>query len=324
MKKFLLLSLLSIFLFANSTKAQSCFNVAAGNDTSISCLQLCLDLKARIPDIKSTDDYQVVSIPYQPFPFTNAGGILIDPSYQDDRFSPAITLPFTFCFYGQTYTSCTVGTNGIVSFDVSNAGLENGYLLPATIPSAVGTQNSDTYYPKATIMGPYHDIDPSTATPQQPGRKMEYIIVGTAPCRKFVLNFYKIPYYGCASAIVTQQMVLYEGTGIIDIFLQDKPFCSGSSNNGTAILGIQNWNRDQAVWVPGRNNTAWSASNEGWRFVPNGTTSLLDSVALYKNGAWFATGTATSLGNGELEATFSPVCQNVDSMSYVVRAFYRR
>ena len=272
MKKSLLFSLLAFSLFNSPTvKAQSCFNVAAGNDTTISCLQPCLDLKARIPDIKSTDDYQVVSIPYQPFPFTNAGGILVDPSYQVDRFSPAITLPFTFCFYGQTYTSCTVGTNGIVSFDVSNAGLENGFLLPDTIPSAVGTQNSDTYYPRATIMGPYHDIDPSNATTQQPDRKMEYIIVGTAPCRKLVLNFYKIPYYGCAPAIVTQQMVLYEGTGIIDIFLKDKPFCSGSSNNGTAILGIQNWNRDQAVWVPGRNNTAWSATDEGWRFIPSGS-----------------------------------------------------
>src|SRR5207342_455620 len=100
-------------------------------------------------------------------------------------------------------------------------------------------------YPRATIMGPFHDIDPSNATPQQPGRKMEYIIVGTAPCRKFVLNFYTIPYYVCAAQLVTQQIVLYEGTGIIDIFLKDKPFaCGASTNNGRAILGIQNWNQD--------------------------------------------------------------------------------
>ncbi len=325
MKKFLLFSLSAFFLFNNSSlKAQSCFNVAAGNDTTISCLQSCLDLKARIPDIKSTDDYQVVSIPYQPFPFTNAGGILVDPSYMDDRFSPAIALPFTFCFYGQTYNSCTVGTNGIISFDTSNAGKENGYLLPDTIPSSVGVQNTDTYYPMATIMGPYHDIDPSTATPQQPDKKVEYIIVGTAPCRKLILNFYKIPYYNCGAAIVTQQMVLYEGTGIIDIFLKDKPFACGASIVQTAILGIQNWNRDSAVVVPGRNNTSWSATNEGWRFVPSGSTSLLDSVALYKNGVWVTTGTTVPLGNGELEATFSSICQSEDSMSYAVRAFYRQ
>ena len=109
------------------------------------------------------------------------------------------------------------------------------------------------------------------------------------------------------------------------MFLRDKPFaCGSSTNNGRAIMGIQNWNRDLARAVPGRNNATWNATNEGWRFVPSGTTSLLDSVALYKNGTWMATGTTVALGNGELEATFSPVCQNVDSMSYVVRAFYRQ
>ena len=78
MKKILLFSLLAFFLFTHSAKSQSCFSVAAGNDTTISCLQTCLDLKARIPDVRTTDDYQVVSIPYQPFPFTNPGGILVD------------------------------------------------------------------------------------------------------------------------------------------------------------------------------------------------------------------------------------------------------
>ena len=320
MKKILLFSITLFFLFYNSTlKAQSCFNVAAGNDTSISCLQLCLDLKARIPDIKSTDDYQVISIPYQPFPYTNAGGILVDPVYEDDKFSPTIALPFTFCFYGQNYTGLTVGTNGVISFDLSNSGGFNNWVINNPIPSNA--------YPRATIMGPFHDIDPNSGTtsPQQPDRKMEYIIFGAAPCRKFVLNFYKVPYFACAANLVTQQIVLYEGTGIIDVFLKDKPFaCGASTNAGRAILGIQNWDWMQATAVPGRNNSSWSATDEGWRFVPNGATSLLDSVSLFKNGAWVATGSTVPLGNGELEATFSNICQNVDSMSYVVRAFYRQ
>ena len=320
MKIILQSSIIILFtLFTIKLQAQSCFNVSAGNDTTISCLQACLNLKARIPDVRTTDDYQVVSIPYQPFPFTNPGGILVDPSYQDDQFSPAIILPFTFCFYGQNFTSCTVGTNGIVTFDITNAGGFNDWNIPAgdLIPSVT--------YPRATIMGPLHDIDPSASTPQQPDKKMEYIIVGTAPCRKFILNFYKIPYYACGSAIVTQQIVLYEGTGIIDIFLKDKPFaCGASSNNGRAILGIQNWDQNQATAVPGRNNSNWSATDEGWRFVPSGVTSLLNRVELYKNGTLVSNGTTTPLGNGELEALFPNICQTEDSMSYVVRAFYQQ
>ncbi len=319
MKRIIFTGLCFLFLSSQNLSAQSCFNVAAGNDTTISCLQACLDLKARIPDVRNTDDYQVVSIPFEPYPFTNPGGILVDPAYQDDKFSPVIDLQFTFCYYGQNYTSLTVGTNGIVSFDISNAGGFNNWVLSAPIPSAS--------YPRATIMGPYHDIDPdaSTTFPQQPDRKMEYIIVGTAPCRKFVLNFHKVPYYNCAADLVTQQIVLYEGTGIIDMFLKDKPLaCLGSTNGGSAIMGIQNWDQNLARTVSLRNNTVWTATNEGWRFVPSGATSLLNRVELYKNGALISTGTTTPVGNGELEALFANICQPEDSMSYTVRAFYQK
>jgi len=325
MKRILLLCILFSFSIVSRLEAQSCFNIFAGNDTTISCLQSCLNLHAKVPDVRSSDDYQAISIPYQPYPFTNPGGILVDPSYLDDRFSPVIPLPFTFCFYGQTYNSCVVGTNGVVTFDLTNAGLENGYILSQPIPFAGGIQGSDNYYPKASIMGAYHDIDPSPATPQQPDKKMEYIIVGASPCRKFILNFYKIPYYFCGAALVTQQIVMYEGTGIIDVFFKDKPFaCGASTNGGTAILGVQNLTRDRAVWVAGRNNTVWSAFNEGWRFVPNGGTSLLNRVELYKNGTLISTATNTTLGNGQVDALFTNVCQSEDSMSYVVRAFYQK
>ncbi len=326
MRRSLFLIIFLLSFTAAKLSAQSCFNIFAGNDTTISCLQSCLNLHASVPDVRTTDDYLAIPIPYQPYPYTNPGGILVDPLYLDDRFSPAIVLPFTFCFYGQTYTSCVVGTNGVVTFDISNASTENGYILGPTIPYAGGTPNNDgPYYPKASIMGPYHDIDPSSATPQQPDKKMEYIIVGNAPCRKFILNFYKIPYYNCGAALVTQQIVLYEGTGIIDVFLKDKPFaCGGSTNGGTAILGVQNFNRDKAVWVPGRNNTVWSAFNEGWRFVPNGAASLLKRVELYKNNTLISTATTTALGNGLVDALFTNVCQSEDSMSYAVRAFYQQ
>ena len=93
-------------------------------------------------------------------------------------------------------------------------------------------------------MAPFHDIDPSTATPQQPGRKMEYIIAGTAPCRKFVLNFYNIPYYKCPDALVTQQIVLYEGTGIIDIFLK--------AGGGEKVFDKSTKLEELVVWVQDR------------------------------------------------------------------------
>jgi gliding motility-associated-like protein len=314
----------------NTVKAQSCFNINAGKDTSISCQQACLNLTVKVPDVKSSEDYKAIPIAYNPYPFVNANGVEYNRFYEDDRYSGEIILPFTFCFYGQNYTSCVVGTNGIVTFDIAtNKNKVNAYILDSPIPrdGGVPDDQNEPYYPRAAIMGPYHDIDPDPATtsPQQRKRKMEYIIQGNAPCRKFVLNFYEIPYFLCPNEIITQQMVLYEGTGIIDIFIEKKPVaCSMSTNDGTAILGIQNWERNKAVVASGRNNTIWAANKEGWRFVPNGTTSLLSRVQLYKNNILIGTGTTVNLGTGELEATFTNVCQSEDSMSYVVRAFYKK
>ena len=329
MRKIFLLVLVFQSFCVIKVNAQSCFNIFAGNDTTISCLQPCLDLKARVPDVKTTDDYQVIQIPYTPYPYTNPTGVVFDPAYVDDLYSDVINLPFTFCFYGLTYTNCVVGTNGILTFDAqTNKNTYNAYLIDRPIPYAGGSPNNGSvvYYPKASIMGPFHDIDPELLL-QPYNRKMEYIVQGVAPCRKFIVNFYKIPYYGCADSInvTTQQMVLYEGTGIIDIFVETKPIpCGSASNTGHAILGLQNWAQDKQVSPPGRNYAVWSSFHEAWRFVPNGGSSLLNRVELYKNGALISTATTTPLGNGQLEALFANVCQPEDSMSYAVKAFYQK
>lgn len=328
MKRLLLLFILVSLFSVTRINAQSCFSVSAGPDIHTSCLNTCFNFKAKIPDVRTSESYKVVPIEYKPFPFTNPTGVVFNPAYEDDNYSDVIVLPFTFCFYGKTYGKCVVGTNGIVTFDVeTNKNTYNAYIIDRPIFYAGGTPDgAGPYYPRASIMGPYHDIDPDDAsTPQQPDRKMEYIIEGTAPCRKFILNFYKMPYYQCPGELVTQQMVLYEGTGIIDIFIESKPnACAASTNNGRSILGIQNWERDKETSVPGRNNTDWRANNEGWRFVPNGTTSLFSRVELYKNTIKIADGITTDLGTGELEVDFGSVCQSEDMSEYVVRAFYKK
>jgi len=329
MKKFLLLFFAVLTISSTQRlEAQSCFSVSAGPDINTSCLNTCFNFTAKIPDVKTSESYKVIPIEYKPYPYTNPTGVVFNPTYEDDRYSDMIVMPFTFCFYGKTYGKCVVGTNGIITFDVeSNRNTYNAYIIDRPIFYAGGTpDNEGPYYPRASIMGPYHDVDPDNAsTPQQPDRKMEYIIEGTAPCRKFILNFYKMPYYKCPGELVTQQIVLYEGTGIIDIFMDTKPnACAASTNNGRSILGIQNWERDKETSVPGRNNTDWRATKEGWRFVPNGTTSLFSRVELYKGGIKVADGVTTDLGTGELEVDFGSICQSEDMAEYVVRAFYKK
>ena len=45
-------------------------------------------------------------------------------------------------------------------------------------------------------------------------------------------------------------MVLYEGTGVVEVYIKDKPFCTGW-NSGLTILGMQDQTRTQALWAIG-------------------------------------------------------------------------
>ena len=95
MKKFLLLNLSLLLITTTKLSAQSCFNVSAGNDTTISCLVNCLNLKARIPDVRTSETYQVVSIPYTPYLYTTPGGTTDPLVDADDHFSDSFFLPDT-------------------------------------------------------------------------------------------------------------------------------------------------------------------------------------------------------------------------------------
>ena len=322
----LLLSLATIKL-----SAQSCFNVSAGNDTTLSCLTTCLTLKAKIPDIRTSETYQVISIPYKPYDYITPGGTTDPGVNADDRFSDSFALPFPFCFYGATYNKICVGSNGVITFDVlSNAKKFECFVLTAAnrLPYAGGTPNNFSFYaPRASIFLAYYDMNPATSPPRN--NKIEWRLEGTAPCRKFVVSFYNIGFFattGCPNSnplnLCTMQAVLYEGSGVIDVFYKNKPVCT-ASQNGLAIAGVQNWAQNQSISPPNTNCTVWSAVNQGYRYVPSGLGTLLNRVELYKNGTLISTGTTSPLGNGELEASFPNICQSEDSMSYVVRAFYK-
>jgi len=63
----------------------------------------------------------------------------------------------------------------------------------------------------------------------------------------------------------TSQLVLYEGSNIIEIYIQYKPFCP-SWNEGNGLIGIQNNDGTFGLCPPGRNTSHWYAQNEAWRF----------------------------------------------------------
>lgn len=194
--------------------------------------------------------YEVVQMPYYPFPYQNGTFLPLS----DDQYSAALPIGFDFCFFGQTYQYLVVGSNGCLSFDLN---LAMGY-CPWSIIEPIPTPSA----PLNAIMGPWQDINPGL------GGAVVFNVYGYAPYRKFVLSYYQVPMYSCTNLQFSNQIVLYETLNVIDINIASKPLCP-TWNNGSAIEGIQNADGTEAYVVPGRNvPNQWMSTGDSYRFIP--------------------------------------------------------
>ena len=324
-------------LFTNTSKSQNCIPTNIGGAViNLACNQVCSTLTFRIPHIKGTDDYAVGTIPYNPYPYTVATSNELTTIYVDDTYSPVVNMPFGFCFYGAIYNQCVAGSNGLLTFDVSNAApCGNSYNQSQPIPyiSSNICSNNAAYYPQASIMGIFTDLFP-VATSCPPDRKIAWHIEGAAPCRKFILNYYHVGMFGngnwssggsnCNSLNPTTfQIVLYESTGIIEVNIERKA-CNATVGTGfNAILGIQNWARDKAKWAPGKNATIWNESNTAYRFTPSGGGSrYVISELLDLSSSVVATADTATTTAGLLDVSFTNFCPPAGSNQYVVRTTF--
>lgn len=226
-------------------------------------------LAANYLPLGSTSSYSIEQIAYNP-PSSFTG--LANPVSVgiDDVWSPVITLPFNFCFWGNTYTQCRIGSNSIITFDPDTIALtgtnpSSGYAFSNNIP-----QSNDNILLKNSIFGVFHDIDPSKGGTV--GWELKTLASG---CRALVVAYNNVPLFGDNTKLYTGMMVLYENTNVIEVYIKSKPLdnTDGSPWNGNnAIVGIQNATGTQAAVPPGRNglDTDWTTTNEAWRFTPVG------------------------------------------------------
>lgn len=242
---------------------------------------------------------------------TNANGItLTNPtilSLSDDVWSGVVPVGFNFSYYGNTYTNCIIGSNGLISFNTGSAGgycawaLNGGATIPTT--GLAASLNS--------IMLTYQDILPSLN-----GGTIQYQTIGTAPNRKFIVLYQNVYFFSCTSVCNYMAVVLSETSNEIEMFIGNKPTC-GQFNGGLAIQGIQNATGTAAVATPGRNNTVWTANQDGRKFTPaspTNTTSYQHSQIPYiqingVNGStqWGNTAGATfPFNNGVLNVNLIP------------------
>lgn len=245
----------------------------------------CVDLEATYLDLGNTTSYIVEPILYNP-PFAFSG--LANPVSvnTDDVWSPIVPLPFKFCFYGNTYEQCLIGSNGVVTFDLVNnsPGGTCGWSMYDTTAANLPVSGHGALIENA-IFGVFHDINPTSA-----GNVGWELITLATGCRALVVSWSNVPMYSNDTANdYTGMMVLYENSNIIEVYVQKKRITTHAGfgtepmwNDGNAVIGIQNANGTLASVPPGRNvlDPNWTTTNEAWRFVPNGTS--IASIAWYE------------------------------------------
>ncbi|MEZ4979866.1 MAG: gliding motility-associated C-terminal domain-containing protein [Chitinophagales bacterium] len=293
------LLLASFILLGSSTFAQNsgCPSVTAGPDQVLPCSATCTQISASAFNVGETNSYTVSSIPHAPPIAYNAGGGTAVSVNTDDVWSGVISLPFPFCFFGSTYTSCIIGSNGSIGFNTGSAGGFHPWSFSASVPSTALVSAGN-------IFGPYHDIDPSVAG------SVRWYLLGQAPCRTFIVSYNNLGHYSCTSLRSTHMMVLYETTNVIEVYVNNKQTCTGW-NSGNTVIGIQNPAGTQGYTPPGRNTGAWTVSSpEAWQFKPSGPP-------IYSAIEWFDGNTSVGVGN-----TIT-VCPS-GSTNYTARTTYTR
>jgi gliding motility-associated-like protein len=225
----------------------------------------CVNLTASYTDSFDTTSYNVYATAYAPpFPFTGGTQVSVN---TDDIWSGDLPIPFKFCFYGVPYNFLNIGSNGVVTFNSQAANSYCNWPFTAQIPA--------TNFPILNaIYAPYQDINPNVTTPPALP-SINYQVLGVAPCRVFVINFSNIAQFSCGVnvGLQTSQLVLYETSNVIDIYIQDRTSCT-TWNSGSGVIGIQNAAGTDAVVPPGRNTGTWEAHNEAWRFLPSGNSNV--------------------------------------------------
>ncbi len=211
-----------------------------------------------------------------------------------------VPIGFNFNYFGTTFTTCNVGTNGVMNFGPYASFNGAQYSFPNGFPSV----NS----PLNTIGVLATDFYMNTSG------SVRYWTEGYAPNRIFVLEYLNGPGW-TADGLHSVQCHLFETTGIVEIHVAQ---ATGTGTfAGPKTIGLQNGagtigaiapvcgSSPQTFWNA-RNATILSSSPQGWRFAPpsNYTTT------------WFANGTQFDSGTNIFSQSVSPLATTTYSISY--------
>ncbi|MGG5577280.1 gliding motility-associated C-terminal domain-containing protein [Myroides sp. C15-4] len=288
-----------------------------------------VDLKVAFGDSRETSDYYPKAIDYAPiYPFVDQGRTEIT---GDDMWSAAIDLGFDFCFYNQTYNKVLLSTNGVMSFSIEGETAVGQYTPNETSSGVLekelidGTVEDAPFV--AAIYGAMQNLDLANSPADA---SVNYKVYGEFPCRVFVFNIYHVALAGEAynplaieETTQTSQIVLYESTSTIEVNVKKRPTAgtSNEDNNSKGVIGIINHDGSKAKTPFQRNTGRWRATEEAWRFVPNG--EYLADLQWYKGDVAYAkTPSITVKIDDEVKYTAKITYQLCDGNELVLEESY--
>ena len=160
---------------------------------------------------------------------SNTGTALSDPSQRlnDDQMTGSIPLGFIFGYYGAGYSEAYLSTNGFISF---RSGQSHG--------CCSGRRSPDTRNPNAIIAGYWEDLLPRNSG------LIHFQTLGSAPNRRFILQFTDVPHHRHTSRLVTMQYVLFEGSNDFELRYLD-----AQSDGGNHATGFENFNGSDGLSI---------------------------------------------------------------------------
>ncbi len=178
--------------------------------------------------------YKLSSAPVNAFSLkTTDPDVITAGNLAGDDYTQSLNLGFTFHFYGNAYTTCAASTNGLLTF-----GSESASYTPQRIPSNTSPRNFVAPFWTDLVKGSSSNI--------------LYATRGSAPNRTFIIEYQDMEEYANSAARVSFQVILYEGSNVIEIqykkltgFSANRNVTVGIRDNGT-INGIEyKWGTDR-------------------------------------------------------------------------------
>ncbi len=226
--------LLFVGIFNTNTVMAQC-GATAPPDVSISC-----GASTTLSATTTALTYSVSATACSPVAIA---GTTAFPVTCDDCVTGQIPIGFPFNFYGNTYTTAVIQSNGILGFGPFTFTGYNSFAIPAG-------GNPNNY-----IAGFFADID------IRYGGTITYQTVGVAPNRRFVVSYDNVVPYnlgsGAGTGTASFQIVLNENGSFNVIVSQLSANWYASTSLALATSGAENNTGTLAFPVPGRNATDW-------------------------------------------------------------------